>query len=250
MIQRQGVVACIAVVSALVVSGCASLYQRDIQYDLDDVTRLGGGPLHQQTLVIRELADKRPAEVVSRRGSYDNAAIVKREGDDWYFNSDDHYRTRPVTTAITRMLVEHVGAADLFEKVGMEGEMGRSDLILEGAIECFEAYRDREVGKQALVSQMGLIGMAIAATNKSPYEARVVLSDLRLVRRKDGVVLWQGRVEKATKGEEPISMSSLEVYRHANDALKGAVELLLNDLSRVTLPPDAPLAGTRHDVFP
>ncbi len=240
---------CMGVTVLISVSGCAALYKRDIRYGLDDVATYSGGPLNHQTLGVRELADERPDEIVRRQGSVDAAAVVERAGDDWYFNSDDHYKVRPVVSAITGMLVEHLAAAKLFKTAKLASDTSESDLILEGAVEYFEAYRDREVGKQALISQMGLIGLVIAATDKSPYKARVVLS-LKLRRGNDGATLWAGQVEETQKGEEPISTSSLEVYRHANDALKTAINRLLEQLSRLDLPSDTPRAVSLDAIPP
>ena len=49
-------------------------------------------------------------------------------------------------------MVEHLAASGLFASVAVESEASEADLVLSGSLEHFEAFRDREAGKQALIN--------------------------------------------------------------------------------------------------
>jgi hypothetical protein len=187
----------------------------------------------------------------SKTGGAMDAAIVERNGDDFYFNSDDHYEP-PVATAATSMLAKHIEATKLFRDVTISATPRDGALTMSGAIRRLEAYRDREIVKQAFAAQMGLVGMIIQATDDSTYEADALLGGVKLVDPATATVLWQGDAVGRVAGAAPLVASSLAVYQHADLALKLAVEQLVAQLA--ALPPsvaagDAP-AGAAPPAAP
>jgi hypothetical protein len=212
----------------IVIQGCG-IFQHKVRYGTEDVPLLSGSAFQDRSLVVRTFDDKRDPELKAREGGTDHPAVVTRQDEDWYFNSDDHYDP-PLPTAVTAMVKEHIEAARLFHdvQIGSSGPSGA--LVLNGSIRRFEAYRDREVVKQALATQMGLIGLVLQATDDSPYEADVQLTDVTLT-DSAGAILWKGDANGHVAGSSGLESSGMAVYRHADLALKLAVQQLVDQLA-------------------
>jgi hypothetical protein len=212
------------------------MYQRELNYDLKDVTVLGGGPFSASTVLVERFDDARPVEQKSRRASWGSVAVAKRDNDDWYCTSDDRFKEEDLGEAIARVIARHIEASKLFGHVISKAESGVPDYVLSGKIETFEACRQREVGKEVLVAQMGLIGMAIAAGRKVPYDASVVLGDLLLMHAATSTAVWQGTAVGNVKGEERIDPYGWTVFDHARDALKLAAGDAVEQMGRIKPP--------------
>jgi hypothetical protein len=228
--------------------GCAARNQK-VEYDLDDVPRHSAGALSSSALVVEPLADVRDEELLSRRGTDFEPAIVYRDNDDWHFNGDDHYKS-PVPAAVTEMLAEHLARSGIFKSVRVASPTEQpGELQLTGRLRRFESYMDCYSGTRAYMNQGGLLGLAIGAATEASYEADVTIDELRLLRTASGQVLWEGEVEGAVEGASRlIASTEWEVYDHANEALEVAVTKLVEELGRVRIdePADKQLSAGAH----
>jgi len=213
----------------LLAAGCA----RVVRYPLDDVPRLGGGPFAGGRLAVQELRDERTFPCFApARPLFSQAAVIRRDGTDWYCNRDDEYEGRAVSQQVTAMLVEHLQATGLFAEVAA-GDGGTAEYVLSGALERFEGVRARHAVAEALAAQMGLLGFVAAATQRARYRGDARLGGLRLVRTADGAVLWEGSAEGSVEGTGSVSASEVAVYHHAEMALRAAVNRLVAQLAEV-----------------
>lgn len=222
----------IGISTSLALVGCA--VNRPIAYDLHGVPMLGGGPFAESVVRVQTFHDDREMDVKARHAPTMAVAVVDRAGDDWYCVSDDRFAPT-VTAGVTDMVARHLDAAKLFREVAVQSGSAAppAQYALSGTIRRFESCRQREMGKEVLVSQMGLIGLAIAATSKVDYDAHVELSDLRLIDTSTGATIWEATVLGEVQGQEPIDAYGWTVFDHANAALKAAVDQLVQRLAAV-----------------
>jgi len=218
-------------------SGCTIRHK--MAYDLHDVPVLSGGPFGQSAVQIEPFTDAREPAIKSRaKGSLNQPPVVMRDGDDWYCTADGHWELS-IAQGVTQALAEHLRGAKLFGAVFTSAPGTPPQYVLRGTITRLEACRQREATSEAFVSQMGLIGLAIAATNTVDYDATVTLEDVRLIDVGTQATVWQGRGEGTVKGVEPIDAYGGTVFLHTTGALKAAVEQLVDQLAAVRGAPAA-----------
>lgn len=229
----------------------ACSFHHQVHYGTQDVPTLSGGTLQGRSLVVRPFDDARDAALKAQTGGFDHPAVVTRQDDDWYVNSDDHYEP-PVPTAVTAMVSEHLQATRLFRDVKVESTAPSDGLFLTGSIKRFEAYRDRELLKQGLAAQIGLLGLVMQATQDTAYEADAVLSDVTLTDTATGAIVWKGDASGHVQGAAPLESNGFAVYQHADLALKLAVQQLVDQLVAASIAPGAAAktASTRPQMVP
>jgi len=211
--------------------GCT--FRHKMAYDMHDVPLLSGGALSQSAVQVEAFLDERDSSVKARKSTdFGGPPVVMRSNDDWYCTSDDLWETG-VADGVTLVVAEHLRAAKLFGAVFTASQGTPPRFVLRGKIARLEACRQRELTSEALVSQMGLIGLAIAATNDVDYDATVMLEDVRLIDTTTQTTIWQGRAEGTVKGVEPIDAYGKTVFLHTKQALRGAVDQLVDQLAKV-----------------
>jgi hypothetical protein len=209
-----------------------------ISYPLDDVPRLGGGPLSRLSLVVEPLDDGR-SEAARTRGD-----VIEQGGGQRETINDEAYRGESVPVAVTNAMVDHLRTSDMFRSVEIGGTTTPADLHLTGRLRSFDALRDYQPGTRAFVAAGGVVPLIVGVNTETNYGADVVIDEIRLFRPATGAVLWQGEVAGNVTGKTTVAASSqVNVRDYANVALKDAINKLLDQLAR--LPPADVAALTR-----
>jgi len=210
---------------------------------LKDIQVVRDSPFAQYTLLVEEFEDARDhiLDKESRHSEAFSARVVRREGEIWFYNRDARYGKHGVAQWVTKAVVKHMDKAGLFKDVGvLEGDAITSDFLLRGKIEKFEAIKSP---KGALLTQTltsgfsafgalgGLVGGLFAAAVDSKYEAITRLSGMALMDANTDKVIWEGEVEQKLVGHDH-AMADM-VYQEANQSLKQAIDVLIQELSDV-----------------
>lgn len=222
----------LSIVLALLATGCA----QSISYRLKDVPVISQSPFTSYTLTVKEFTDvRRPVDQVKSQWRSPYAArLVARNGEDWFYNSDELYKNNVAAPWITEMLAKHLTASKLFRdvKVSADGSSD-TDFLLDGRIEKFEALKEAGYSKLTQIGQLfGVLGALATAGVESQYEATTKLSELHLRYVKTQTVVWNGEAEATIGGSDYADPYGLSVYLKANESLKKAVEDLIRKLGQ------------------
>lgn len=161
--------------------------------------------------------------------------VVSRGGTAWFHNSDRNYKKGSIPKRISEAVAKHLSASKLFQSVSSSPTRTQTDLVLQGALEKFEAFKEIPPANMTWVAQrgFGLLGALATAGVQSNYEATTKLSDLQLIEVSTSAVLWQGEVEGRLNGQDYADPDGYSVYHKANMSLKLAVDQLIQKLTEV-----------------
>ena len=212
-------------------SGCSA----PIKYSLKPVQKYSASKFASKTLAVRTFEDVRKERFHGKEGWSSLATglsnEIERDGQKWFVNADINYKNHEITSGVTNMIIRHMKASRMFRDVSLEGQM-KSNLLLEGKIERFEAFKEVRTVTQ-VGTLFGLVGMLSTAGVKSPYDAHTVLIDINLTDQDKNAILWSGKVEGVLKGESYADPTGNNVYSHANESLRDAVEKMLQNFSKI-----------------
>lgn len=232
-------------VGFLFTSGCARIQK--ITYSITDIQTVANARFTGKSLVVKTFADARettqtaspsPSGITQswafRRSIwYKDKRIIKRNGVDWHFNHNDHYRNKNINPWISQMIANHLNASHMFASVSFEGaRLPHSDYVLEGTIKKFEGCQKRSIAKEVGAS-FALIGSLATMGVKSRYEGTTLLIDVTLIEGSSGKSVWQGTVQGHVEGVDHADAYGWAGYGKANLSLKQAVDNLIQELRQI-----------------
>ena len=240
--RRAGRPAIVCLIVGTLVAGPGCFHQ-SVDYSLKDVSSVTASPFAERTLAVREFEDARLPQPTRSFSERERMGIKLppeefRYGRKWLYNGNEHYTDKRVAPGVTRMVVKHLAATNLFKEVKVSGkDPPGSDLLLEGKIKDFwggtepshtaDAIRNTSMWFGAAGALLGALAISRV---KTEYSGRTVLIDLRLSEIRAGQVLWKGTVEGTVSGKGMADTEGWTAYRHANDSLKEATKSLVEKI--------------------
>lgn len=210
----------------ITLTGCAT--QR-IAYKINDIPKVTNSIFKDSSLVVWEFRDEREGNSIEKSW-YQEKRLVTKDRMKWYFNHNDYYKNKDISSGITKMIVKHLACSRLFQSVILaDNATSRADYILEGAIRKFEGFKEQSA--VALIgSQFGLIGALTTAGVKSEYRAHTMLIDVRLIETNSNEIVWEGDIEAKIRGKDYADAYGWSAYTKANSALKEVVNQLIKKI--------------------
>lgn len=200
-------------------SGCA---QR-ITYPLRDVEAAENSHFHGKTLAVRVFEDVREPVADRRR-------TIDRGDGDWWFNNAARYRNQKAGPCMTRMVIRHIEAVQMFDAVSPEEERPDSDYLLKATITQFDGFSKRNIGSEIA---KGFVAPWIVNLRASArYEAATSL-DVSIIERHSGKMAWQGTAAGKIEGEGNPCENGTLAYTFANLSLKKAVNNMVEYLREI-----------------
>jgi hypothetical protein len=230
--MRLSAVLCLG---ALLFGGCAA--KRAITYSLDTSEIQKPAQPIPMRLMVAAFKDTRSEEEKTGGGKAKGLMATQ----DRFFQN--------VPAGITQAVVEHLRKTELFQEIRpaefssaevmserLLWSRSAADVILVGSVDHFSGIIHRSAGMMAGMAGAagaagGLIGglvlVGIESTISKDVEGHAALTDLELIRTKDGSSLWKGRAEAYFKRNQKGLPDASEL---ALEALKEAVKKLVDQL--------------------
>ncbi|MFO7851937.1 MAG: hypothetical protein ACQERS_10305 [Bacteroidota bacterium] len=218
----------------------ACTVKRKVSYSLRQVEAVKISPFHNKSLGIRILKDARkPIEgelvkyTTSKRlfAKKKFGSLIRIDGVDWWFNSDEFYESDSLNHAITNMMARHVAESNTFSSVTIIKNKNLEDIqqeyILEGVIKKFEGFQERN--EEAEFVSGGLFGDLAALQIKSRCKGTTEM-ELKLIERESGKIIWEGLICGFVDGEATASTDSYGGYYFANTSLYNAVNNFIQEI--------------------
>ncbi|GEM_PF-2028498 len=213
-------------------SGCASY---KVDYSLKDVPHLSGGYFANYDLTVKEFEDVRTPFEQNRIQDPLGPGPKKivKDGKTWFYNSENHYKSHVVAPWVTQMIVKHLDASMLFERVKFyDGRVPQKGFLLEGKIKKFEAFKERSMGAET-AKYFGLAGGLAILGMRAEYTAVTILTEVTLTDVRNSKLLLQETFEGKVEGTDMADLYGWTVYYRASLSLKEAVNKLIGSLEQV-----------------
>jgi hypothetical protein len=164
---------------------------------------------------------------------------VKLEDKTWRVNPRSGYKNKDLTDGVTHMIARHLEHSGLFKRVVTGTNAAGADLDLTGEISAYTAMARVNSAAEGVTmgtAGFGAIGALIGGLStsgmKTDVRAEVVLTNVVLVTRSSGAVLWRNSVIAQTNFTGYWrNADRAVVYAHADAMLKQAVRELIQNLA-------------------